>query len=107
MTIPSILRHVVLFAFKADASAEQRQAIVRSFGRLPSDIAGIQAYEWGENVSPEGLNDGFTHCFVLGFASEAARDAYLEHPAHARFVSMLGACLERSLVVDYWANGPT
>ncbi|BDT57560.1 hypothetical protein MasN3_10540 [Massilia varians] len=98
------LRHVVLFAFKGDAGQEAVDAVVADFGRLPAEIPGIAAYEWGTNVSPEGLNQGFTHCFTLTFPSDAARDAYLVHPAHQRFVESLGSCLERSLVVDYWTQ---
>jgi len=98
------LRHVVLFSFKDDASAEQVQSIVDGFRALPAAIPGIVAYEWGTNVSPEGLNDGFTHCFTLTFASAEDRDTYLGHPEHQRFVGTLGACLARSLVLDYWAQ---
>lgn len=98
------LRHVVLFAFKNDATSEAVDAVVADFGRLPAEIPGIAAYEWGTNVSPEGLSNGFTHCFTLSFMSDADRDAYLVHPAHERFVSTLGGCLERSLVVDYWTQ---
>ena len=99
-----VLRHVVLFAFKNDAPAEAVDAVVAGFGKLPDEIPGILAYETGTNVSPEGLNDGFTHCFTLTFASAEARDDYLNHPAHVRFVKTLGSCLERSLVIDYWAQ---
>ena len=98
------LRHVVLFAFKDGATAEQVDAVVTGFGQLPSAIPGITAYEWGTNVSPEGLNNGFTHCFTLTFQSAQDRDAYLVHPAHQAFVGTLAACLERSLVLDYWAT---
>ena len=98
------LRHVVLFAFRDDASQDAVDAVVADFGRLPAEIPGIAAFEWGSNVSPEGLNNGFTHCFTLTFAGAAERDAYLVHPAHQRFVSTLGSCLERSLVLDYFAQ---
>jgi len=98
------LRHIVLFAFRDDATAEQVDAVVAGFAALPAAIPGIQAFEWGTNVSPEGLNDGFTHCFTLSFASAEARDDYLVHPAHQRFVGTLGSCLARSLVLDYWAR---
>lgn len=103
-TSPAALRHVVLFSFKAGATASQVDAVVAGFGQLPAAIPGIAGFEWGTNVSPEGLNDGFTHCFTLTFASSEARDAYLVHPAHQRFVDTLGVCLERALVVDYWAQ---
>jgi hypothetical protein len=98
------LRHVVLFAFKDSATAEQVDAIVTGFGQLSSAIPGILAYEWGTNVSPEGLNDGFTHCFTLTFGQAEDRDAYLVHPAHQAFVATLGAVLEKSLVLDYWVK---
>ena len=98
------LRHVVLFAFKDDATSEQIDSVVKDFSALPGAIPGIVSFEWGTNVSPEGLNDGFTHCFTLTFGRNEDRDVYLDHPAHTAFVSTLGACLERSLVVDYWAK---
>lgn len=101
---PVALRHVVLFSFKNEATAEQVGAVVAGFGRLRDAIPGIASYEWGTNVSPEGLNDDFTHCFTLTFASAEDRDAYLVHPEHQRFVQTLGACLAKSLVVDYWAR---
>ena len=104
VTESRVLRHVVLFSFKPNADAAQVDAVVAGFAALPELIPGIQAYEWGTNVSPEGLNDGFTHCFPLSFASNEARDTYLEHPEHQRFVGTLGGCLARSLVVDYWAG---
>jgi hypothetical protein len=83
---------------------EQIDAVVADFGKLKERIPGITAYEWGANVSPEGLNQGFTHCFTLSFASEEDRNGYLLHAAHQAFVDTLGACLERSLVIDYWAQ---
>jgi hypothetical protein len=98
------LRHVVLFAFKDSATVEQIDAIVEDFGKLKERIPGITAYEWGTNVSPENLNQGFTHCFTLSFASEEDRNIYLLHAAHQAFVDTLGPCLERSLVIDYWAQ---
>jgi Stress responsive A/B Barrel Domain len=98
------LRHVVLFAFKESATIEQIDAVVADFGTLKDRIPGIVAYEWGTNVSPEGLNQGFTHGFTLTFGSEEDRNGYLLHAAHHAFVDTLAACLERSLVFDYWAQ---
>jgi hypothetical protein len=98
------LRHVVLFAFRDDASFEDVDAVVTGFKALPAAIPGITAYEWGTNVSPESLNDGFTHCFTLTFEKAEDRDAYLAHPAHQHFVKSLKTCLAKSLVLDYWAK---
>jgi quinol monooxygenase YgiN len=95
------LRHVVLFKFKDGATKEQVRDVEERFGRLKAQIPGILAYEWGTNVSPEKLDQGFTHCFFVTFPDAAARDAYLPHPAHKAFVEVLKPHLEKALVVDY------
>ncbi|MBW3468599.1 Dabb family protein [Arthrospiribacter ruber] len=98
------LRHVVLFKFKDEASEEDVQKVVDAFMALPDKIDEIKAIEWGTNNSPEGLDQGFTHCFFLTFASEEDRDAYLPHPDHKEFGSILRPHLDKVLVVDYWAK---
>lgn len=100
----SLLRHVVLFSFKPEASADQVDAVVAGFGQLPAAIPCIVSYEWGTNVSPEGLDQGYTHCFTLTFKSAEDRDAYLVHPAHQAFVATLGPVLNKPLVLDYWTQ---
>lgn len=100
----NVLRHVVLFKFKDESSAEDVQGVVDAFMALPSKIDGIQAIEYGTNNSPEGLAQGFTHCFLLSFASEKDRDDYLPHPDHKAFGEVLRPHLDQVLVVDYWAK---
>lgn len=99
-----LLRHVVLFKFKSTATPAQIAEVEQAFGQLPSKIKEIRSYEWGTDISPEQLSQGFTHCFLVTFASEADRDAYLPHPAHKEFVSLLKPVLEEALVVDYWTK---
>lgn len=99
-----LLRHVVLFKFKEDATKEQIDAIVKGFGELPQQIDAIQDYEWGVNNSPEDHAHGYTHCFLVTFKSEADRDAYLPHAAHQAFVKVLLPILDEVQVVDYWAH---
>jgi hypothetical protein len=95
-------RHIVIFQFKADASAEKVRGGVEAFKALPGKLPAIQAFEWGTNVSPENLNQGFTHVFTLTFASkEALEKQYLHEPAHQAFVALLPDVLEKALVVDY------
>lgn len=96
-----VMRHVVLFKFKDGASAEQVKAVEEKFRGLQSRIPQILEFEWGTNVSPENLAQGFTHCFFVTFRDAAARDAYLPHPAHKEFVAQLGPVLDKALVVDY------
>jgi hypothetical protein len=100
----SKLRHVVLFGFKSGASDAQIGELVERFRALPGLVPGIESFEWGTDVSPEGLGQGHTHCFTLTFASAAARDGYLVHPDHKAFVDSIGPVVEKAFVVDYWAQ---
>ena len=98
-----LLRHVVLFAFNTSAALADVDQIRAAFCRLPSAITSIVDLEWGLNNSPEQINQGFTHCFLLTFTSVQDRDDYLVHPAHQAFVASLQPHLARALVVDYSA----
>ncbi|MEM7034909.1 MAG: Dabb family protein [Chloroflexota bacterium] len=99
-----VLRHVVLFGFKPETSETEITAIENAFRALPEQIDLIKGFEWGTDVSVENKAAGYTHCFFLTFASEADRDAYLPHPAHAAFGTLVRQHLAQVLVVDYWAK---
>lgn len=98
------LRHVVMFGWKEGTDSTAINKIITAFKALPSKISQIKAMEWGTNNSPEGLNNGLTHCFFITFTSEADRDAYLVHPAHKEFVSLLKPAPDKVTVLDYWVK---
>ena len=93
--------HVVHFKFKADAKPEQIAKIETEFAALKGKIEVVQTLDWGTDISPEKLGDGFTHCWVLTFKNEKDRDAYLVHPAHKAFVEIVIPVIEKPLVVDF------
>jgi hypothetical protein len=99
-----VLRHIVLFAFKDNASPQQIGEIEAAFGALPGQIEAIHDFEWGLDVSVENLSQGYSHCFVVTFLSAADRDSYLPHPAHQTFVARLQPHLAKALVFDYWSG---
>jgi len=99
-----VLRHAVFFSFKEDSSEEDIQGVVDAFRELPSKIEEIIDFEWGVNNSPEGRNDGFTHCFLLTFKDEAGRAAYLPHEAHKAFGDVLRPHNDKVFVIDYWGT---
>ena len=98
-----LVRHVVVFRFKPGATPEQIAELTRAFGALKGQIPGIVAFEHGVNNSPEGMNQGFTHVYVMTFTNAAARDAYLPHPAHKAFGALVGrlGIWDGGFVVDY------
>ena len=55
-------------------------------------------------MSASRSGQGFTHCFLVTFRSEADRATYLPHAAHKAFGDVLHPHLEKVLVIDYWAS---
>jgi hypothetical protein len=108
VTAPAVaaekIRHVVSFKFKSTAKPEDIQRVETAFVGLKKKIPQIKALEWGTNISPENLNKGFTHCWILTFATAADRDAYLVHPDHKEFGKNLGPALEDVFVIDIVAK---
>lgn len=95
------LRHVVSFKFKAGTPPESVQKLVSAFGALPSKISQIRGFEWGTDVSEEGLAKGFTHLWVLTFDNKADLKTYIEHPDHVAFVAQLKPLLDDVFVFDF------
>jgi len=98
------LRHIVLLKFNKTATASDIQEVEQAFTGLQSKIEQIREFEWGLNNSPENLNKGFSHGFVLTFDNEKDRDLYLYHPDHKKFGKILEPILKDVLVLDYWTN---
>jgi hypothetical protein len=96
-----MIRHVVLFKFRDPTPPGDLAAADTSFMALKGKIEEILDLEHGVNTSPEGLDKGFTHCYLLSFRNESDRDSYLIHPAHKAFSSQVRPILQDVLVVDY------
>jgi hypothetical protein len=99
-----VLKHVVLFKFKDAATSDQVAEVVRAFKELKNKIDVIVDLEYGTDVSVENRAQGFTHCFLVTFKDDKARDTYLHHPQHTAFGSLVGPRLDKVLVVDFWVQ---
>jgi hypothetical protein len=93
--------HVVCVKFKEGTTPEQIKAAEQAFAELKTRIPTILTLHWGTNISPEHKNKGFTHCFVLTFASMKDRDAYLVDPAHKAFGKLAGPHFADVFVIDF------
>ena len=89
-----MIRHVVLFKFRTGVSADERAEIYAGLNALVGQIEGLLSAEFGPNISPEGLGQGFNDGFIMDFVDAAARDRYLPHPAHQAAGAKLVAALE-------------
>jgi hypothetical protein len=96
--------HVVCVKFKDGTTPDQIKAAEEAFAELKTKIPTILTLHWGTNVSPEHKNKGFTHCFVLTFATTKDRDAYLVDPAHKAFGKEAGPHFADVFVIDFEAQ---
>jgi hypothetical protein len=98
-----MVRHYGVFKFKVGIDEE---GIARCFSEMMGmvgRIPGLLSMEHGPYESSEGLNDGFTHGFIMTFDGPESRDAYLPHPEHERVKEIVVPCLERVIVFDFVA----
>jgi hypothetical protein len=98
------LKHVVLFTFKASSSSASVDSVVKAFNHLYGTVPQVKNMEWGLNMSPEHLDQGFTHCFTLTFNSEKDLADYQSHPAHKDFQTILKPHMDKVFVVDYFVT---
>lgn len=101
-----MIRHIVLLHVADSTSRETINEIFAGFGGLVHKLPGARVVTSGPNVSPEGLDRGYRHGFVMDFDDGAARDAYLAHPDHVAFaegtvIPALAAGRDSIVVFDY------
>ena len=97
------IQHIVLLKFKTEVTAEKIAQLFGLLAELQHLIPGITYYAGGPNSSSEGLNQGYTHGFIMTFENEATRDAYLPHPEHERVKAALLECIDSVLAFDFEA----
>lgn len=77
-----MIRHFVAVRFKDSVTPETKAALFGELDALRQHVEFID-FHAGPNISPETpVVHGFLDAFWFDFADEAARDAYLIHPAH-------------------------
>ncbi|CAK7224495.1 hypothetical protein SBRCBS47491_005571 [Sporothrix bragantina] len=101
--------HTVLFQFKEGADPVSVKEACRHFLSLKTACLStttqqpyILSIKGGQDNSPEGLQGGVTHGFVVEFASAEDRDYYVKtDPAHQAFVKSLDGLVTKAVVVDF------
>ncbi|MPZ18663.1 MAG: hypothetical protein GEV06_12225 [Luteitalea sp.] len=98
--------HVVLYRPRADASDEERDALVRAIGVAARDVPSVRRFLIGSRVAlrPSYVMTGFPefpYVALVEFDDEAGLQAYLEHPAHAELGCRFNELAEAALVYDF------
>jgi len=96
------LRHLVLFNLSG-ADEALRTNIITRFVALRSLVRGMDEFEKGIITNLHHSEPGhLSHAFLATFSGKKARDAYLPHPEHDKFVSMVSKVLDKATTVfDY------
>ena len=96
-----MVRHFGVFQFKPEITPEQIDNCFVELKGMVGKIPGLLDIEHGPYDSDEGLNEEFTHGFIMTFDSLESRDAYLPHPIHEAVKDVVVPCLERVVVFDF------
>jgi len=92
-----MITHVVLLRIKKSAARAEIDRVFAELAGLREKIRGLLSFSGGAYSSPEGLDKGFTHGFVMTFSDVAARDAYLPHPEHEKVKKIVFDLLDGGL----------
>lgn len=95
------IKHIVLLKFKPDTTPDQIAKIFSDLAELQRLIPGMTDFIQGPCDSAEGLNQGFTHGFIMTFDGASSRDAYLPHPEHERVKKTILPVVAGVLVYDF------
>ena len=94
-------RHYGMFQFKEGVSDTEITNCFETMKAMVGKIPGLTDMEYGPYDSSEGLNDGYTHGFIMTFESPEARENYLPHPIHEEVKDLVIPKLERVVVFDF------
>jgi hypothetical protein len=93
--------HYGTFVFKQGVTPAQINQCFAEMRGMVGKIPGLLSMQHGVYQSDEGLNDGFTHGFVMTFDTPQSRDRYLPHPEHERVKLIVVPNLDRVMVFDF------
>jgi hypothetical protein len=97
------IQHMVLVKIKPEVTPEKITELFNQLAELQQLIPDITYFSGGPYSSSEGLNQGYTHGFLMTFESVDARDAYLPHPEHERVKATLLPCIDGVIAFDFEA----
>lgn len=89
-----MIRHIVLIRFKPDVPEPKIAALFAELRQIEGKVAGLLAITAGKSESPEQIERGYMHGFVVDFADWAALQTYQDHPDHKRLGAGLVAAAQ-------------
>ena len=89
-----MIKHLVCFKFKPEASAEDVDATLAALNALPAQIPWVRNWSLGRNLSARDKT--YDYALSCEFADTAELERYLSHPAHEK--------VAREQLARFWAS---
>ncbi|WP_136442464.1 Dabb family protein [Pacificoceanicola onchidii] len=77
-----MIRHIVLTKFKPNTAEETISAIYAGLAAVADKLPGAQGFTGGRSESPEQIERGYMHGFVIDFDSWDALQTYADNEEH-------------------------
>ncbi len=92
-----MIRHIVLIRFRRDVAEEAIAAIFADLNQIRQQLPGMLSMTSGRSESPEHIERGYMHGFVVDFADWPSLAAYQQHAEHRRIGEALVALAEAGI----------
>ncbi len=86
-----MIRHIVLVRFRPAVGEAEIASLFADLQAIKAVLPGVLSITAGRSESPEQMERGYMHGFVVDFVDWAALAAYQEHPDHRRVGAALVA----------------
>ncbi len=86
-----MIRHIVLTKFKPDVSDGTIKSIYDGLAAVADKLPGAANFTGGRSESPEQIERGYMHCFVIDFDSWDALQSYADNEEHKALGAQLVA----------------
>lgn len=89
-----MIRHIVLLRIQAAVTEARIAGLFAELQAIRAKVPGVLAITSGKSESPEQIERGYMHGFVVDFGDWTALQAYQDHPDHKRLGAGLVAAAE-------------
>lgn len=86
-----MIRHIVLIKFNTDMADSHISALFDELHQIKEKLPGLIAITAGRSESPEQMERGYMHGFVVDFTDWNGLQAYQDHPDHQKLGAKLVA----------------
>ncbi len=99
-----MIRHIVLTKFRPDVTDQAIGTIYKGLADLSEALPGASGFTGGRSKSPEQIERGYMHGFVIDFEDWAALETYQNNETHkalgAQLVENAVGSIDGILVLD-------